>query len=591
MFKKIIVLSFIVTIIFCGCSNTNSLNSNKEKISPIEYGKTFSPEVLLEDLSILVETIETVHPNSYAYRNKELFYQDLNEVKSKINEPMSKIEFYKLVTPLVTSLDDGHTLVHNNEFRKHLSETNTPVFPLIMEIRENKAYFIKDLCESSKIPVGAHITSINNIATEVITEDLKKYISGESNAFREVNLERIFSFLLWLEYGDISEFSLTYSVDDHEEKAVVRSLSYNKIESYWKQSLNKSKNYSYEFINDDTCYLDLNSLENMKSFSKLLEKMFKEINELGIKNLIVDIRDNGGGDSQLGDALSFYISDDPLRSFSQMKVKYSDEAGRYNTAPSDLSGETYTFNTIPRNNKSLENKFRGRVCLLTNRYTFSSASMFSSLIKDFNLGIIIGEESGGLASCYGDKISVTLSNSGLKFGVSHKHFIRPNGDESPHGVIPDIEITQAYSDTVKNRDTVLDYTLKFLKTDYDDFFKKMDRTNCVNISLESVENLEVQNRITIFWDSLLNDDFNTVKKYLVDGAFLLVREKLFHSEYSRIKKSYGDYNSISFKDITAIKENDRIINYIVDGTFNGKNSKFGFKFYLDSNFNISSIIY
>lgn len=62
------------------------------------------------------------------------------------------------------------------------------------------------------------------------------------------------------------------------------------------------------------------------------------------------------------------------------------------------------------------------------------------MIKDFGVGKIAGEETGGLASSYGDIYYNQLPNSELKFDVSFKYFIRPAGFDNGRGDIPDIQI-------------------------------------------------------------------------------------------------------------------------------------------------------
>ena len=75
--------------------------------------------------------------------------------------------------------------------------------------------------------------------------------------------------------------------------------------------------------------------------------------------------------------------------------------------------------------------------MLISSHTFSSAADFAATIKDYNIGILIGEETGGLATCYGDVYGFDLPNTHLAAGVSHKYFIRPSGIDDDQGVLPD----------------------------------------------------------------------------------------------------------------------------------------------------------
>jgi hypothetical protein len=50
------------------------------------------------------------------------------------------------------------------------------------------------------------------------------------------------------------------------------------------------------------------------------------IKEKGIKNLIIDLRTNDGGNSLLGDILLDYLTDKPFRQFGGGSIKFSKQA-------------------------------------------------------------------------------------------------------------------------------------------------------------------------------------------------------------------------------------------------------------------------
>ena len=93
--------------------------------------------------------------------------------------------------------------------------------------------------------------------------------------------------------------------------------------------------------------------------------------------------------------------------------------------------------TKPKNTK---NKFEGKSFLLTSHVTFSSATMLTAAFKCYNMGIIIGEETGGLLESFGDVISIQLPNTKILAGCSHKKFVLSCSTGDIQGVKPDYEI-------------------------------------------------------------------------------------------------------------------------------------------------------
>ena len=100
-------------LLLCSCAAGNSVASRipDQKSTQSEYTKLISPNKLKEDVDFLFRTIEEVHPNMYAYTSKE----ELNPLREGLYEnvkfPMNRLQFYKLVAPVVASLKNGHTFI------------------------------------------------------------------------------------------------------------------------------------------------------------------------------------------------------------------------------------------------------------------------------------------------------------------------------------------------------------------------------------------------------------------------------------------------------------------------------------------------
>ncbi|HEX2938827.1 MAG TPA: S41 family peptidase [Ruminiclostridium sp.] len=76
--------------------------------------------------------------------------------------------------------------------------------------------------------------------------------------------------------------------------------------------------------------------------------------------------------------------------------------------------------------------------VLTNEFTYSSATMLAVFAQDGKLGTVIGYPSANSPSCYGDVLSFQLKNSGTKGQVSFKRWLRPNANADQRMLHPDI---------------------------------------------------------------------------------------------------------------------------------------------------------
>lgn len=201
-----------------------------------------------------------------------------------------------------------------------------------------------------------------------------------------------------------------------------------------------------------------------------VDAIFQEIKARKSRDLIVDLRGNGGGNSEMGDYIFSYLYAGKFWAFSQMRLKLSPEIlslpdwkAQFPEGFTNLEGMVVTFRPeMETAGPKRDAFFAGRIFLLVDGGTFSSASGFAAMFRDYRVGTILGSETGGLPVCFGDMIGFTLEHSGIRCGVSCKQFFgpkpRPGDDE--HGVLPDIPASrkplQAYQGET---DPVLAFTI------------------------------------------------------------------------------------------------------------------------------------
>jgi Peptidase family S41 len=193
--------------------------------------------------------------------------------------------------------------------------------------------------------------------------------------------------------------------------------------------------------------IDFRAFANPERFQKFLETTFTEIQRQKLTTLIVDLRNNGGGNSALGNTLLNYLTDKPFRQFSRAEVKVSPQFEAYLKArgselpwPSGSPIGSIVKVEIPFVLPTPQPlRFAGKLYVLIDGPTFSSASAFASVIKDFKLGVLVGAETSGHPTDFGNIYPFKLPNSNLEAWVSSTYWVRPSGQDDGRGVIPDVE--------------------------------------------------------------------------------------------------------------------------------------------------------
>lgn len=104
-------------------------------------------------------------------------------------------------------------------------------------------------------------------------------------------------------------------------------------------------------------------------------------------------------------------------------------------------------------------RYKGKVYVLIDRYSYSNAVTTAATIKDYHWGILIGETTSDVPTTYAAIHEFKLPHTGMEVSYPKALIVRPNGDRSARGLEPDLQIG-----TKKGiQDSILEGTLSFLK--------------------------------------------------------------------------------------------------------------------------------
>jgi hypothetical protein len=475
-----------IILLLCSCAAGNSVASRTpdQKSIQSEYTELVSAEKLKEDLDFLFRTIEEVHPNMYAYTSKEELNPLREGLYENVKRPMNRLQFYKLVAPVVASLKNGHTFIRPPiAFFQDYARKGGAYFPMEMQIDETRV-ILSECSGPYNLPLGVEVLTIDDQKASDFLRKAARYTPSEGRAYNLAMLQRksMLPFYVWLEKGDEASLSLEIKMSDGSiKKFDVKALAFDELVSYQKgradrepaktESASEPENqwYSYRYVREhDVGIIEFNLFHDMQKFQEFLRQTFTEIRDHNVSNLIIDIRKNPGGSSSLGDELLKYLTDKPFRQFESVQIKLSRQL--YKVHPhfkrSYLHAKIGSTVTTEGGFKQAEDhplQFEGRVFLLIGPKSASSSVSFASAIKHFHIGTLVGRETVDTPVNYGDIIYEKLPNSGLTLAVACKRFVCAGGKADGRGLMPHYEVRQKPEDTANGIDTVLEFTLDLIK--------------------------------------------------------------------------------------------------------------------------------
>jgi hypothetical protein len=499
-------------VVYCAGSNRLIKNINVLMHGPCSYhifqgdkllkegGDNLSRGEAVEDVEQFFTTLQRVHPDLLAKVNLEdyraLKKQTLDDIAHKLDKDgMLTVEDLAFsLYRAAAFFGDGHTRIM---WRLQPNESNTAGkrFPPYILGYDNGRFVIAASDDNNL--KGMQILSINGRPMIECLRPILDRCSGETVAFKVSQFVDDQTF--WYSFCKlyVSPAPLTLGLRDGQGKEIgrkVETVEYadfqrlssaepaSKLKQLWQQGAQVrffDSGKIAHFIYPQFIY------GNQEK--KKIDAVFQKIKAQGAEDLVIDIRGNGGGNSAMGDFIFSYLYANPFRAFSKVRAKLSRDVlspnylnhmqasmpkeyrAKYRQIVRKFEGFEGLVVTeqFPENSASKPAAFfPGRKFLLVDNGTFSSASDFAAMFRDYGLGPIVGYETGGLSVCFGDVYSFNLANSGISCGVSWKQFFNPKprfGDDQ-HGVIPEVPVNETLlRPYINEEDPILAFTLDHIK--------------------------------------------------------------------------------------------------------------------------------
>ena len=475
----------------------------------------FTQKKMKQDFEIFKQISKDANSGLYKYRTK----QQIDSIYYWGNLQIEKLTTYRDFYNLICTISDFEGSVHNNislpkKYAENLKNEKFGYFPFPLKWIEGKWLVNID---DKEIPVGAEIISINSVPISEIIPNLYKYYStdGLNITGKRIGLRTNFSKYYRLHYGLTKTFKVSYLNPTSKllETKIIESVgnkkyyeNFNKIHSlpldkYYYYDLKENQKYNYNPLDSITGILTIHTFDmgneatnEHKKYKQFLDSIFVDINVKGIKNLIVDIRNNGGG-TDPNDLITYsYLT---YRNFQENKaawisfnkiplIRYYNigipkfirplVVGKYNKQfqeqfPLEKDGKFYQ-DEKSKDHKTWypnQNAFTGTIYLLTSPAIASAGSLFAAMVAGNQNTITIGEETMG--GYYGHNGHTPLeyklpkSKIIIQFSVVNLEQDVPKNEKQKYdrGIIPDYEITQTFDDFIKNTDTQMNFTLELIK--------------------------------------------------------------------------------------------------------------------------------
>jgi hypothetical protein len=508
----------------------------------LSANRIFTREVLprddlIADTRQLASTIEEVHPDPYINGGGKIaFHRRLQNILSAIpDRGMTAEEYYELICPFVTSVGDAHTwLKPPDEFDYGL--------PLFLSAVGSSLYVSILPKTTSRDLMGALLLEIEGVPTAELIGRADKFVSGENEfqIIRNLTGTGMLFNKWWIErlvpeWQGKNRINVTLQLTDGREtiRTLLRKVSWKssdlvRFKSRIKRPSTDRSDFAYSFIDsagsnawlviDDMMtyreafemWASFGHVDNDRQAAEIYRRfhtadapddrseligglpaatdvfrsLVVDMEAAKTKNLFVDVRRNGGGNSAMSEILVYFLygkemlhglkgRNVEIRKMSPTFFEHNNkiyldslnvglpfalEEDDYDFSLDFGSGEAATeaevakmMETFASNMPTFHQEYEsGRysgyylpenVIVLCSPQTFSAGYTLMYYLHQAG-ALIAGTPSAQAGNCFGDAMGFDLKHSGLHFTVSHKYFeLFPGNEQKGRLLLPDYPMT------------------------------------------------------------------------------------------------------------------------------------------------------
>lgn len=461
---------------------------------PAQPTLTYSARAIRDDFATLYRTLQDSAYDLFIYTDKTVLDAEYERLLGTITEPMSAHEVSRLFQSFVVMARMSHcTIEFPIEAYRDWYRSGGRLLPFDIIFSGDRVLIAVDWSQTDGIDPGDELLAVRGMTIDELVEQLFRLIPGENDQAKRASLETggLWS-RYWYRFGDFEAGPIRIGKSDGRvvelEVSGISMDRYRALSGSLDEPELMTDGRDFHFIGD-IAYLRPGPFMNLSSndlseqetwdnteFLAFLDSAFKHIASRTPGNLILDIRGNPGGSSSFSNPLIAYVADRPFREASSLRIRTSqitkefwrdvdvdDDPMIANLKHQILTredGERWSMEMDPYPPRSDSLTFTGRVFALIDRFSYSNAAAVASILQDYGFATLIGEETSFNPSNCGAVHTFELPHTGIEVVYPKMCGVRPSGDAGPHGVIPDVEVTQDY---FTEEDEILQAALRFIR--------------------------------------------------------------------------------------------------------------------------------
>ncbi|AKS41871.1 S41 family peptidase [Wenzhouxiangella marina] len=425
------------------------------------------PDELRADFEQLRSELYASHIDAFADRSRAELDRHFRTLLPELAQAMPREQAALIFQRWVAFGNVAHARVEDAglAFVQHIN-AGGGLLPFDIRVQDGEFYISETYPGGEALRVGDRMVEIDGRSISEFRAALHEELSADNAYLANTLIELDFPRVAWQRLGSLSSVpmkierqgeSIEVEIESRPLDSREAAADPDRLRLSWSRRDAGMQSCRTAYLRPGPFYNPDGEMWDTSAFRSFIDEAFADFIEQGAERLVIDLRNNPGGDASFSDHLLAWIADEPFRFYSRFEVRNSPAARAANARrlegehPNETSlayaeayekhddGAVFEFErpfTPPRDGEG----FDGEVFVLVNRHSYSNAVTTAMIIQDYGFGTILGEPTADLATTLGAMEHFTLRHSGLRVGFPKARIVRPNGDERRLGVQPDQRI-------------------------------------------------------------------------------------------------------------------------------------------------------
>lgn len=440
---------------------------------PTVESTALTPAQAYEDFDLAVAAVEAALPDLYWHQSRRQWRRAKTAARAQLADADDSADLYRQLRPLLSQVGEGHMSLQRTAAMKRSERAATRMLPIDIHWNEavgadparrdeTRAYVIAGYGDAATIAPGTRLLAIDGEPVTKLIEELTGALGRDGRnltaAMREGEGRGYAQVRNRMRDAQASYRLGLMSADGRVEERVVDAIAYDARPTPADEQT--SPVATLEWLDARTAYMSVPSFSNKAykragaDFHGTIQGLFDQLRQRGARDLILDLRRNGGGSEPNESILYSYLMQAPLHKYAAVEAR----AARLDVT--SASGKRFAMQVFDEEELSQQRAlgngrytrlnrppeglmthwtvsapvYRGRLVVLVGGRTFSGGAELASMLQHVRRGVLVGEEVGGAhhGNTSGYEWRIELPNSRMTLLVPLLQF-RMNWPALPSG--------------------------------------------------------------------------------------------------------------------------------------------------------------